>query len=129
MRAKLPIIKQEFDESTESVKTIHGTIEADIDTSVYSEERWERFFPEQAQREGLFQYVERITSGSQSLGERAYVASMLKAIFCFIESDEIPTYKDFAQLFILSDAEYVNNLITQLVKLFRAIIGDSATKN
>lgn len=129
MRATIPIIKQEYDEKSNSVKTTNGILQVDIDTSVYSEERWEKFFPTNAAREGLFQYIERLASVKNAVGERAYVASILKAVYCFIESDELPTYKDFAQLFILSDADYVHKLIQSLLNLFTAIIGDSATKN
>jgi hypothetical protein len=128
MKIKLPLLRKEFDEKTKTVKQIRGTLECDIDTTVYAEERWERHFPELAQREGLFEYAERIT-GHKEEGGRAYVAALLKAVFCFIESDDLPTYKSFAQLFDLADEKYSTELINGFKDAFDLILGSSATKN
>ena len=125
MLIKLPILHQEIVDGK-----LHNTEKLEnfeLDTSVYSEERWEQHFPLQAKRESLFQYVERVRQ--DAINDRVKVISMLKAIFCFIESDAIPSYKKFAQMFILSEEEYTTKLLTQLKSAFELVLGSSSVKN
>lgn len=125
MRIDLPIIRKSLVNG--SVCIDQGSITLDLDTSVYSEERWEKNFPALAEKEGLFQYIERVHSGSVT--DRVKVACMLKAIYCFVESNELPDYKSFAMLFDLAVPEYTEKLITCLKVSFEKIIGGSSTKN
>lgn len=125
MKVQIPILEQELvDEQIVSKET---TAVFDLDTSVYSEERWEQNFPQLAKHEGLFQYIERVQNNA--LTERVKVACMLKAIFCFIESDKVSSYKEFAQMFNLAVPEYTEKLIDALTKSFKLIIGGSSVKN
>ena len=125
MKIKLPILEQ----SIENGNLISAERDAvfNLDTSVYSEERWEQHFPTLASKEGLFQYVERIQK--DSVTERVKVACMLKAIYCFIESDEIPTYKSFAQMINLATPEYTTRMIKILHDAFNIILNSSSVKN
>lgn len=125
MRIDLPIIHKAI--VNDEVHIEQGSISLDIDTSVYSEERWEQHFPSLAEKEGLFQYIERIQSGAVT--DRVKVACMLKAIYCFVESSDLPDYRSFAMLFDLAVPEYTEKLITCLKGSFEKIIGGSATKN
>lgn len=125
MIIKLPILKQSF-ENDEMLSVEHQAT-FNLDTSVYSEERWEQHFPELAKKEGLFQYIERIQK--EAATERVKVACMLKAIYCFIESDEVPTYKSFAQMINLATPEYTTRMIKILHSAFNAILGGSSVKN
>ena len=125
MRIKLPILEQSFDNG--NVLSVERDAVFNIDTSVYSEERWEQHFPALAAKEGLFQYVERIQK--ESVTERIKVACMLKAIYCFIESDEVPTYKDFAQMINLATPEYTTRMVKILHDAFDAILNGSSVKN
>lgn len=125
MRIELPILDQKIVDG-QIVSTERNAI-FNIDTSVYSEERWEQNFPALASREGLFQYVERIQKDSTT--ERVKVACMLKAIYCFIESDQIPTYKSFAQMINLATPEYTTRMINTLHSAFDLILNSSSVKN
>ena len=125
MKIDLPVLKQDI-VNNELVST-ESTIVLDIDTSVYSEERWEQNFPELAKREGLFQYIERIRDAQTT--DRVRVACMLKAIYCFVESAAIRSYKEFAQMFNLATPEYTGRLISSLIQAFKLIIGSSSVKN
>ena len=125
MRIELPVLDQKIVDG-QIVSTERNAI-FNIDTSVYSEERWEQNFPALASREGLFQYVERIQKDSTT--ERVKVACMLKAIYCFIESDEIPTYKSFAQMINLATPEYTTRMINTLHSAFDLILNSSSVKN
>lgn len=125
MRIDLPILEQKLE--NDSIVNSERTASFTLDTSVYSEERWEKNFPELARHEGLFQYIERIDK--DSISDRVKVACMLKAIYCFMESDEIPTYKSFAQLINLAVPEYTTRLIDTLKNAFRLILNGSSVKN
>ena len=125
MKIKLPIIHKKLVD--DSVVIEESFINLELDTSVYSEERWEQHFPVQAQHEGLFQYVERIQAGA--VNDRVKVACMLKAVFCFVESEDLPDYKSFAKLFDLATPEYTERLIQCLKGAFNAVLNSSSTKN
>ena len=125
MKIELPILKQKLEEGA-LVNEEHLAL-FDIDTSVYSEERWEQNFPALAANEGLFQYIERVQQNAVT--DRVRVSCMLKAIYCFIESAEIPTYKHFAQMIVLSDPEYTTRMIQKLKEAFEAILNGSSVKN
>ena len=128
MIISLPILKQEYDETTEKVSTVEGVIKCDLDTSVYAETRWEKHFPEIAKSCPLFDYVDRILA-NKDYTAKVHVASMLKAVYCFIDSDDLPTYKSFAMLFNLGDSAFCNKLINKLLKIFKLAVESSITKN
>ena len=125
MKIKLPILTQVMKDG--DIQFTETEAVFDIDTSVYSEERWEQNFPALAEKEGLFQYIERIQENA--ISDRVKVASMLKAIFCFVESSTVTTYKEFAQLFNFAVPEYTTRLVTQLKAAFELSIGGSSVKN
>jgi hypothetical protein len=125
MRLELPLLHQELRD--DEVVSIRSSTVFEIDTSVYAEERWEQNFPKLAEKESLFQYVDRVKGDSTT--DRVRLTAMLKAVYCFIESDAVPTYKDFAKLFSLSDSKYTEELINKLITAFKAITGSSSVKN
>ena len=126
MKITLPILSQTI--QGDQVISTETEQEFELDTSVYSEERWEQHFPIQAAKEGLYQYIERIHTAATT-SERVRVASMLKAIYCFIESSRIPTYKDFAMLFNLAAPDYTEKLIRKLHNAFKLVLNGSSVKN
>ena len=125
MKIELPLLIQEIKDDQLISREENAVF--DIDTSVYSEERWEQHFPDLCAKSSLFQYIERVQNNS--ISDRVKVAGMLKAIFCFIESDKITTYKQFAQMFSLSATEYTSRLIDKLKTAFKLVLGSSAVKN
>lgn len=129
MKINLPTMHKEYDEDTDSVKIIEDTIQCDIDTSVYSETRWERHFPETAKNYKLFGYIEMLHNAKGTVDGRVYVSSLLKAVFCFIESEDIPTFKSFSQIFDLSDEKFCLKLVEKIKHLFDLVLNASATKN
>lgn len=129
MRVTLPTLRKEFDEKTEIVKVIKDSIECDIDTSIYSETRWEKTFPDTAKNYKLFDYIQMLTNAKGTVDGRVYVSSLLKAVYCFIESDDLPTFKSFCKLFDLSDEEFSIGLIKKIQHIFELILQASSTKN
>lgn len=125
MKIQIPILKQQIKDNEIISEEIISDF--DIDTSIYSEERWEQNFPVLAAHEGLFEYVGRIQD--KAITDRVRVASMLKAIYCFIESEDIHSYKEFAQMFNLAVPEYTERLISTLKNSFSLIINGASVKN
>lgn len=126
IRTTLPIRERTLDEKSGAMVAKESEIAVTVDTSVYAEERWEIHFPQNAARETLFAYIERL--GLDRTGDgRARVLSGLKAIYCFLEGDRIADYKSFCQLFDLSDEDYLRRLTARVGELFSMALGGSAT--
>ena len=123
---KLPTIKKHIDDTTNKLVVEKGEITVGIDTSLFAEERWERFFPHNAKNETLFAYVERIQNAGVVGG--ANIVSDLKALYCFMESDEIPDFKSFLQMFDLADTEYLKALSNKIKFVFEIAL-KTATAN
>ena len=116
IKTKLPVLEKELDADGKLVVK-KSEISVGIDTSLFAEERWEANFPLQARAETLFAYVERV--GKDGLVEdKAHILSNLKALYCFMDSDELPDYKSFLRLFDLADAEYLARLTDAIKRVF-----------
>lgn len=128
IKTKLPTVEKTIDETTNSLVVREKEIDVYIDTSLFAEQRWETYFPHNAKNETLFAYVERIQSSGKT-ADRAHVLSNLKAIYCFMEGDEISDFKSFLQLFDLADGEYVNRLIDKIKFVFEIALNTSTVSS
>lgn len=124
IRTKLPVIHKTLDEETKQLVVKERMIDVCIDTSLYAEQRWETHFPHNARSETLFAYVERIQN-SGKVADRAHILSNIKAIYCFMEGEEIADFKSFLQLFDLADGDYVNRLIEKIKFVFEIALSTS----
>lgn len=116
IKTKLPVQEKEINAQNQLVKS-EREIEVEIDTSLFAEERWEQHFPHNAKNETLFAYVERIKK-SGLMESKAQILSNLKALYCFLESKELPDFKSFLKLFDLADAEYLTRLVEKIKFVF-----------
>ncbi len=121
----LPVLEKELDEAAKKIVVNKRTIKVKIDTSVLAEKRWEENFPNNAKTETLFNYVERIQKAG--ITDAARVLSGLKAIYCFIVSDEIENYDAFLQLFDLADTEYLKELVNKIKFVFDIALNTATT--
>jgi len=126
MKTIIPTLTVEFDEINKCAVKTEGKIDVIIDTSVYAEQRWEENFPANAAKETLFAYCERIL-GEEKKVTKAKVLSALKALYCFIESDKLPDFKSFCQLFNIAEVDYVNELTEKMTLVFNVALNGSAT--
>lgn len=117
IKTKLPVLDKELDETQKKVVFHPREIDVEIDTSLFAEERWEQNFPQNAKNETLFAYVERIQK-SGLMESKAHILSNLKALYCFLESKELPDFKSFLKLFDLADAEYLTRLVDKIKFVF-----------
>lgn len=122
IKTTLPIVEKAIE--NDKLVTVKKTIDVKIDTSIFAEERWESNFPQNASRETLFAYVERIKTNG--LNDKAHILSNLKALYCFIEGDAIPDFKSFCQMFDIADGEYLNELTNKMRVVFDIALNGSA---
>lgn len=129
IKSKLPVIEQEIKDG--QIISKESDIEIYIDTSLYAETRWEQNFPKQAEKEGLFEYVERIHKiygeAEMSAIKVPVAISMIKAIYCFIETTV--TWDDFQKMFAFNDKDYFEKLVKEIIYIFNLVLGGSAEKN
>ena len=122
IKTTLPIVEKAIE--NDKLVTAKKTIDVKIDTSIFAEERWESNFPQNASRETLFAYVERIKT--DGLNDKAHILSNLKALYCFIEGDAIPDFKSFCQMFDIAAGEYLNELTNKMRVVFDIALNGSA---
>ena len=122
IKTTLPIVEKAIENN--KLVAVKKTIDVKIDTSIFAEERWESNFPQNASRETLFAYVERIKT--DGLNDKAHILSNLKALYCFIEGDAIPDFKSFCQMFDIADGEYLNELTNKMRVVFDIALNGSA---
>lgn len=122
IRTTLPIVEKAIE--NDKLVATKKSIDVKIDTSIFAEERWESNFPQNASRETLFAYVERIKT--DGLNDKAHILSNLKALYCFIEGDDIPDFKSFCQMFDIADGEYLNELTNKMRVVFDIALNGSA---
>lgn len=125
MKIKIPYNKRELTADNKIIDN-RGKIEADIDMTILAEEKWEAHFPKQAEKETVFSYVERLNKTPQTpANAAAIILSSVKALYCFLRSDDLPDFKSFASLFDLADAETVNKQIKVIKDAFDAVLAGS----
>lgn len=122
IKTTLPIVEKAIE--NDKLVATKKSIDVKIDTSIFAEERWESNFPQNASRETLFAYVERIKT--DGLNDKAHILSNLKALYCFIEGDAIPDFKSFCQMFDIADGEYLNELTNKMRVVFDIALNGSA---
>lgn len=105
----------------------HKKIDVEIDTSLYSELRWEQNFSANAQREGLFDYITRISAAKMEKPSAAVIISELKAIYCL--GDFHMNFGDFLRLFNVADVAETEKLTKQIVDIFEAVNKSAIEKN
>lgn len=124
IKTKLPVFESHIDEKTNKLVVVDKEIDITIDTSLFAEERWEANFPHNAKNETLFAYIERLKNDGSL--DSAHVMSHLKALYCFLEGDDIADFKSFCQLFTITDTKRLAKLVAKIKGVFEIII-DSAT--
>ena len=124
IKTTLPTFETSLDEKTKKLVTVDKEIVATIDTSLFAEQRWEANFPHNAKNETLFAYIERMRDEGKI--DTVHVLSHLKALYCFLEGDDIADFKSFCQLFNTVDGKRLAQLVEKIKVVFEIIL-DSAT--
>lgn len=107
------------------IKVTRGTLELEIDLSFMANLKWEEEFQQVAGYD-LITYTEMVKKWTlnESPGKSHFVG-MLKLMYCYVNSDKLPTFKSFAKLF---DYSVANEILEQLKVVFEQL-EKSASKN
>lgn len=128
MIVKLPIIiKKEFNEGTQELLVEKGTLDVEVDTSFKAHLKWEeQGFGQALGGIDLRTYTERVQAILEAKEpSKVELLSLLKLLYCYINSNKLPTFRDFLGLFDLEIADEILNKIRVVLEQ----VSKSASKN
>ena len=127
MIVKLPIIvSKDFDEDTKQLKIEKGTLEVEIDTSFKAHLKWEeQGFGSALGGIDLRTYTERVQKMLDQKKGNAELLSLLKLLYCYVNSPKLPTFKDFLGLF---DYDVAGEILDK-ISIVLDQVNKSASKN
>lgn len=134
MKITLPIkTKDEIKDGKRILE--YGEKPFELDISLNCQMRWESKFPEQAAKEDLVSYTQRIHALLLELKEKdnlknltaPFVISILKTVYCYFDTDI--TFMQFLKLFDFSSNEHTERLIDKLKEVFEIISSEASEKN
>lgn len=125
MFVKLPTVKKEWDEDNKKLVVTRSDMLVDIDTSFKAHLKWEEQFALTLSCD-LSTYTERVRSWLLNpVDAKAQLIGILKLLYCYINSQQLPTFKDFVGLFDIDVAEE----ILQKIRIVLEEVGKTASKN
>ena len=123
MIIKLPTLKKEF-VNGEIVKT-KGELEVEIDTSAFAMLKWEEHF-QKTVGYSLEVYTALVQEAiKNNKNDLVSFVSILKLLYCYINSDKLPTFKDFVKLF---DIEIADEILNKLKIVFEQLNNSVVSK-
>ena len=107
------------------VKVDLGKMDLEIDTSFMANLKWEEEFQQVAGYD-LITYTEMVKKWTMNEGSgKSHFVGMMKLMYCYVNSDKLPTFKSFAKLF---DYSVANEILDKLKVVFEQL-EKSASKN
>ena len=128
IKTKRPAVEKTIDEASNALVAKDKEIDVVIDTSLFAEERWEANFPHNAKSETLFAYIERVQRAGL-MDSKTHILSNLKALYCFMEGEEIADFKSFCQLFDLADGARLEKLVDKIKYVFNIVLNSSTVSS
>lgn len=128
MIIKLPIVtKKEFNEETQKLIVEKGNLEVEVDTSFKAHLKWEeQGFGNALGGIDLKTYTERVQKALESnTTTKVELLGLLKLLYCYINSQKLPTFKDFLGLF---DFEVADEILEKIRAVLEQV-SKSASKN
>lgn len=120
----VPTIKKILNEKNEVIRKI-GELQLEIDTSFKADLKWEEHFKE-AVGYNLQTYLAMVNKWKLTKETaRTHFIGMLKLLYCYVNSDKLPHFDDFAGLFDYEIADQVLSKISIVLEQ----IGKTASKN
>lgn len=125
MLITLSRITRKFNETTHTVETKRDVINAHVDTSFRAHLRWEENF----QKSKGLTLTEMTAVVGDVLKDKSKAVSkitdLLRVLYCYLQSDELPTFNDFLGLLELENTEEIISKITTVLEC----VGNTASKN
>jgi len=123
MIIKVPTINRK--EVNGKIITEKKMISLEIDTSFKAHLKWEQHF-EEKEKCDLTRYSEKIRKWSQQKStSQQHFLGLLRFLYCYVNSKELPTFTDFCGLFDYEVAEEILDAISKVI----TEIGNSSSKN
>ena len=104
--------------------------EFELDLSLNAQVRWEKKFPELAEKEELLTYAERVEKlkiTNKNNTSLAVLISQMKVLYCYFDFDL--SFDKFLSMFDFSKQEYSEKLIKQMTEAFEVINNEASEKN
>lgn len=99
-----------------------GELPVEIDTSIMSHLKWEREF-EPTVKCTLVEYYDRVNAWikNKEVAKAKYLG-LVKLLYCYVNSDKLPTFDHFLKLFEPETLEYNLELISEVVTAVGKIV-------
>lgn len=123
MIVKIPTITKRVED--DKVVKERGEMPVEVDTSFLAHLKWEEKFQEQMGVD-LSTYTERVRKWLKDEKKaKANMVGLLKLLYCYVNSDKLPTFTDFVKLFDYEVADEILNKIGVVLEE----AGEVASKN
>lgn len=107
MIIKIPTVKKSWNEDTQKMEITRDDMRVDIDTSFKAHLKWEEQFSKTVGCD-LATYTERVKVWiKEPQTAKAQLLGLLKLLYCYVNSDELPTFKEFIALFDIEVADQI----------------------
>lgn len=124
MIIKIPTIEKHLDDNGNVVKK-RSEMSVEIDTSFLAHLKWEEQF-QASMGVDLSTYTERVKGWvGDEAQSKAHFVSLLKLLYCYVNSDKLPTFKDFVKLF---DFEVADEILKKISVVLEEV-GKTVSKN
>ena len=121
----LPTMEKKYNEDTKQIERNEGTIKVNIDTSFQAHLKWEEQFGDILKCD-LLTYTERVKDWTKDKNTaKAQFLGILKWLYCYIDSDNLPDFKSFCKLF---DYEVADKILSKIGSVLEEV-GNFASKN
>lgn len=115
MLIKIPTIERYIDDLG-NVQKKQGEMKVQIDTSFLAHLKWEEQFQPSVGYD-LATYTAMVREWIKDENkQKTHFVGMLKLLYCYVNSDEIPTFKEFAKLFDYEIADQILNKISAVLE-------------
>ncbi|GEM_PF-2644658 len=108
------------------IKTEKKYIDFSLDFSIYAEERYERYIRDRVPGHPTFmEFISKVANlNPKNLQEVAVnFRLILKVLYCFLESKEVPTFEDFLKLFDFEIAQEILDKTVKVIELSQRSVG------
>ena len=103
----------------------YGKMNLEIDTSFKANVKFDKYFAETLNC-SLNEYVERIQRYTKKDNTaKAHFLSLLKFLYCYVNSEKLPTFDDFTGMFDIELADQIISIIGTVLKE----VGTTISKN
>lgn len=124
MIIKIPTLKREF--VNNEVVTTKGEMKVHIDTSFLAHLKWEEQFQATVGHD-LATYTAMVRQWvKDETKQKTHFVGMLKLLYCYVNSEELPTFYDFAKLF---DYEIADEILSKIGTILEEINKSATGKN